>query len=769
MALAADMQIPANGLQGPDAVAAGAVDDDDALDLSTRWVTDALGRRWRESHLHVSGITCAACAGPIEAMLLATPGVAWATVAASAQRAVVRWDPAQTRLLTIIQSVRAGGYDAVPDGSADQHRTRKREARLAGWRLFVAAFAAMQVMMLLAPTYLAQAPDLTDAMRGLLHWGAWTMTLPVMAFSALPFFAGAWQAIKRARIGMDVPVALGLLVAFLASTVAMVDPQGAVGSAVYFDSLTMFVAFLLAARWLETRLRHRAAESLEETIHRLPVRVLRLAPDGTFNPVPMHRIRVGDHVQVPMGEAFPADGVVVAGSTVADEALLTGEARPVDKPLHAHVVAGSVNVGRAVTVRVGAVGADTRHGAIVALMQDALSQRTPIERVADRWAGPFLWLVLCLAAGSAAVWSVIEPSRAAWVAVSVLIVTCPCALSLAAPSALLAATGHLARRGVLMRRLEAMEVLARVDTVVFDKTGTLTVDEGMALQRADGQPPDDHDMREAWDAVASLAQQSSHPLSKSILQAWARHRAGAAMPALWHDVQEVPGAGLQATDAGGRQWRLGSLAWVEGERSAGEASEPQVGARAWFGQGGVAVWVLSADEVLRDGAAAMMQALRASGTSVQLLSGDAAARVQAVADKLGVVHAMGGATPQEKLLAVQRLQQAGHVVAMVGDGVNDAPVMAQADVCLAMGEGAFVTRQHADGVLLGNHLAGLHHAIALSRRTLHVIRQNLAWAALYNVACVPLAMVGLMPPWAAGLGMALSSLWVVGNAQRLAR
>jgi P-type Cu2+ transporter len=620
-------------------------------------------------------------------------------------------------------------------------------------------------MMLAAPTWFAAPGDLAPDLRHLLHWGAWVMSLPVVGFAAAPFFGGAWRALRQRRIGTDLPVAIGIAVMFVASTGAAFDPHGPFGAEVYFDSLTMFIAFLLIGRYLEMHARQRAAVALEDTMGRMPASALRLSDEGADELVGVHRLQPGDRVRVPSGQAFAADGCLIEGCTEADESLLSGEARPVPKRPGAPVVAGSLNCGAPVVMRVERVGLDTRYEAIVSLMREALSQRPSIARSADRWAGPFLWAVLLMAAGAGAVWSVVEPARAVSVAVSVLIVTCPCALSLAVPSALVAAAGALARRGILLRRLDALEPLARADRLFIDKTGTLT-DLRLVLRAAHrigaagaapgGPGPADATLLQQ---AASLAAWSSHPLAQALCDA-----VPASQPALWSQVHEELGAGLSALDAQGRCWRLGSAAWL-GRPDLEHGAGPQ----AWFGPVGAPLAVLQFDERLRDDAAAALDALKNEGIALSLLSGDSAPRVAAMAQALGIEEAIGAASPEHKLAALRAAQQRGEVVAMAGDGVNDAPVLAQADVSFAMGEGALVARAHADAIVVGNRIGAIVQARRLARRTMRVVRQNLLWAAAYNLACVPLALLGLLPPWAAGLGMALSSLLVVGNALRLSR
>jgi Cu2+-exporting ATPase len=731
------------------------LDDPSELAGFTRWDVRGDGRI-AESSLRIAGMHCAACAGTIEAALRAVPGVLDARVSAAAQCATVRWDSRRTRVAALVRGIEAAGYGASPDTAAAARLQRAQEARTMLWRLFVAAFCAMQVMMLATPAYLSAPGELAPDQKQLLDWGGWLLTLPVLCFSAVPFFAGAWRAVRTRRIGMDVPVALGIGVAFVASSGAAFDPGGPFGGEVWFDSLTMFVGFLLGGRWLEMRARHRAEVALEAGATKLPDTVQRVLADGRTESVSATRLVPGDTVRVPVGQAFPADGVLVCGTTQADEALLSGESRPVDKACGASVVAASVNVGAPVEMRVDRVGADTRFEAILALMRAARTQRPALLAGADRWAAPFLWCVLLLAFVAGAAWSVVDPARAAWVVVAVLIVTCPCALSLAAPSAFIAAAGALGRRGVLLRRLDAIEGLARMQRLFIDKTGTLT--EGrphcVEVRRVGDDGPDTGTLA---GIAAALAAWSTHPVAAAI--AAAHTPAGMA----WRDVHELAGRGLEGIDADGRRWRLGAADWVGAPASAPSAMQ------AWLACDGRSLASFVCDERLRDDAQAAIAALQADGVSVVLLSGDTPTQVEHIAARAGTAYFAGALTPEAKLAALADAQARGEIVAMLGDGINDAPVLARADVSFAMGEGALVARTQADGVLVSNRLGDLVAARVRAKRTLRVVRQNLVWAAIYNAACVPLALAGWLPPWAAGLGMATSSLAVVLNSLRLAR
>ncbi|SEK29265.1 Cu2+-exporting ATPase [Roseateles sp. YR242] len=731
----------------------------------SQWTTATVAR----SRLRLSGMHCAACAGLIEALLLRQPGVSAARVSPSTQRLTLDWAPADVSLPQLRRELRRAGYDCAPDLAAPTRELRRREHRQAVWRLFVAGFLMMQVMMLAWPAYVAAPGEMTPDLEALLRWGQWVLTLPVMLMAAGPFFQSAWMQWRGGRLGMDVPVVLGLTVAFVAGTGATLAPGGPFGHEVYFDSITMFVAFLLGARYLELRARHRGAEALEQVATAMPDQVERLRDDGASEWVVPEALARGDTIRVLAGQRLPADAVVVLGSGAADESLLSGESRPVPKAPGDEMLAGSVNLHGVLLLRVRQVGGETRLSGLQRLMEQAFQERPALLKASDRMAGVFLVGVLVLALGAAIAWQFIDPSRAVAVAVSVLIVTCPCALSLAAPAAWVAAAGRMARDGLLLSRLEAIESLARTTHVVLDKTGTLTDTRLVLAEQWPTTLP-------AEDAAAafSLAAASHHPLSRALLLALQSGRmtpaATQAVGPRWMTVgttstqpHEHAGRGLEATDAEGRIWRLGSPAW------ASAAPVPMADSQLVLARDGVALAAWRFDEQLREDAAASVAACLALGLQVELLSGDRMARVALAAGRAGIPHWQGEATPEHKLARVTELQAQGANVLMLGDGINDAPVLARAHASMAMGQGADLAEASADALLVQPRLAALPQAVALSRRTVAVVRQNLGWALFYNAACVPMALAGWLPPWAAGLGMALSSAAVIANAARLGK
>jgi Cu2+-exporting ATPase len=746
---------------------------DDPQEWSAFSRPSSMGGDCWESSVVIEGMHCAACSLTVEEALSRVPGVMSAQVGAASHRAKVVWSAGHVSPSAWMKAVQNSGYRAVPANDVFSSERRKLETRQALWRWLVAGLCMMQVMMYAYPAYIAHPGDLTGEMEQLLRWASWVLTLPVILFSCGPFFRNALRDILQWRISMDLPVALGMLITFVVSTVGTFEPQGAFGHEVYFDSLTMFVFFLLTGRWLELRLRDQTAGSLEALMNRLPDSVERLRPDGEYERVAVRRLVVGDLVRVHPGEAFVADGVVERGETLVDEALLTGESRPLARGLGAQVLSGSHNLSSTVQVRVLRIGDETRFAQIVALMESASATKPQGALLADRLAKPFLFAVLIAAAGACAWWWNRDPGHALMVAVAVLVVTCPCALSLATPAAMLASAGALARGGVLVRRLQALEALSAVDTLVFDKTGTLTRDSMVlgAVELRAGVA-----LGQALAMAAALAQHSLHPVSRA-LSAAARGRTDKLDEVELHDAwsceaaTETAGQGIAGwvsqTEGGDGAaqvaLRLGSAIFC------GIESHTEPGLRVFLADahGWLATFALKED--LRPEASAVVAALATDGVTVHLLSGDSAESVARVAAQTGIGRAQGGCSPDDKLAFLRKLQRQGHTVAMVGDGLNDGPVLAGANVSFAFGQAVPLAQAQADFVVLGDKLTSVVLSLRLARRTITVVRQNLWWALLYNAACVPLAVLGLLPAWLAGLGMATSSLVVVLNALRLTR
>ena len=712
-----------------------------------------------ESSVVFEGMHCAACALTIEEALRKMPGVLSADISAASHRGRIVWSDTRISPSGWMQAAARAGYPAVPASDAFANDRRRVETRQALWRLGVAGLCMMQVMMYAWPAYVAEPGDLTPEMAQLLRWASWVLSLPVLLFSCAPFFRNALRDLRHRRVSMDLPVALGMGITFAVSSMGTFEPNGIFGAEVYFDSFTMFVFFLLTGRWLELRLRDRTAGALEALMNRLPDSVERRGADGVFERVAVRRLSAGDVIRVLPGEAFPADGVILEGRTLADESLLTGESRPLPRDKGGFVIAGSHNLAAPVVVEVELTGGQTRFAQIVALMESASTSKPELAQLADRIAKPFLLLVLLAAGGAGAYWWSHDPGHALMVAVAVLIVTCPCALSLATPAAMLASAGSLARNGVLVRRLQGLEALASVDAVVFDKTGTLTRD---AFALGEVHTRQGISREDALAMAAALAKHSLHPVSRALSSAGQ----GGAQYAV-QEIRETAGQGVSGrlclgdNAASAVMARLGSARFCEVDAPVTSALHACLS----DDQGWVATFELQED--LRPDAHATVAALMAQGVKVYLLSGDLPESAARVARQAGIDNSQGGCTPQDKLVFLRHLQSQGHHVAMVGDGLNDGPVLAGAHVSFAFGQAVPLAQAQSDLVVLGDRLGVVAQTLVHARRTLGIVRQNLWWAAVYNAVCVPLAVAGWLPAWLAGIGMALSSLLVVLNALRL--
>lgn len=744
-----------------------ALDDPDEWASFSTMLNNGTGANQWESHLAVEGMHCASCALNVEKTVSALSGIISANVNATSGRASIIWSSDETKPSTWIGAINKSGYNALPAADALMRNDRRKGKRLMLWRLLVAGFCMLQVMMYTMPTYYASPGEITQDTLNLMRWASWALTLPVLLFSCGPFFRSALTDIKQRQISMDLPVSLGILIAFLVSTAATFDHSGWWGSEVYFDSLTMLVFFLLTGRWIELRMRDKTAGALDVLMRRLPSSVERLAADGQFERVAVRRLVVGDEVRVLPGESFPADGTITLGETNADESLLTGESRPVSKSLGVEVIAGSHNLSTAVQVRIEKIGDSTRYAQIVALMERASVDKPRLAMLADRIAQPFLIVVLLAAAGTALYLWQVDPSRALMTAVAVLIVTCPCALSLATPAAMLTVSGKLARSGVLVRKMQALEALTTVDTVVFDKTGTLTLDK---MQVGNITTTSSVTKTMALHFASEMARHSLHPVSRALVAA-AKDNAEIAATVinkntkLVRKVAEVSGGGLTAGSALG-VLKLGNARFCglsEADMQKIDGSMVHlVSDKGWLAS-------FEVIESIKLDAAACVRKVTQDGLQVVVLSGDKLASVQRVANEIGIQHVFGDCSPQDKLAHIQALQQQGKKVLMVGDGLNDGPVLASAHASIAMGQAVPLAQAQSDFVVMSGELAMVTDLITQAKWTMRIVKQNLTWAATYNAVCVPFAIAGMLPAWLAGLGMALSSLLVILNAARLAK
>ncbi len=734
---------------GEEATDFSAFDRDDVQREHSRQVSPDC----REITLVVEGMRCAACAWLIDRALTQIEGVEEVQSNAMSGRVQVCWQPSKTPLSASLKRLAALGYSPhlAPGEALEQARTKERNTLL--MRLGVAGLGALQTMMFAEALYLDTAGEMSDPTRDFFRWIAFAVAAPVVFYSGWPFLVGMWRELQHRRFGMDTLVASSVLLAYFASLYETV--RG--GRHVWFDAAVMFVFLLLAARYVERMARQRANAAVDALARARPALAWRVLADGGTEQVPVAQLQPDDLVRVGVGEIVPTDGNLLAGIGEVDEALLSGESRPVEKQIGDALFAGSTVRRVPLQLRVTRTGQDTRLSHLVQLVERAQNSRPKIAQLADRISAHFVAALAVIALGVYWAWSLYTPERAFEVALAVLVVSCPCALSLALPAALATAAGALTRLGALPLKPDALTELAEVDTVIFDKTGTLT--RGRPEIRALGLlPAADAQGWQATDALrvaAALERETGHPLA----QAFAHIDSPPA-----EQVRVEPGAGVEGK-FDGRMWRLGKLAWACGLSSVGIEDDHGI----WLGDGQRGWARFELQDALREDAAEAINALRAFGLRIEILSGDAAQAVEDTASALGVSLWHARQSPEDKLAWVRQRQFEGHRVAMLGDGINDAPVLAGANVSIALGGGASMAHRAADLVLTADALSRIPELFSLARRTRRIIRENLAWALAYNLLALPFTAMGWVTPWMAALGMACSSLLVTLNALRLSR
>lgn len=707
----------------------------------------------QQATLLIEGINCAACCWLIERHLRSLPGVSSASLNMGNQRLSLSWQADSTRLSQLLASIRSIGYRAhpyEPDRAAEQIAAENRRYLR---RLGLAGLMFMQVMMANMALYQELDRDLTDGMADLLRWASLLMTTPVVFYSCAPFFQGAWRDLHNLRLSMDVSVSLAIGGAYLAGIYATLISSGEV----YFDSVTMFAFFLLAGRYLERRARQRTVESTAKLVNLLPPSAVRIDAEGNSQRIMLDELRCGDLVEVKPGESIPADGCIIRGNSSLDESALSGEYLPIAKGVGDSVTAGTLNVEGPLQLRIDALGEETRLSAIVRLLERAQSDKPRLGRLADQVAQYFLLAVLlAILVVGGFWWWYADGNKAFWIVLAMLVATCPCALSLATPTALTTATGSLHKLGLLVTRGHVLEGLTKVDTVIVDKTGTLT--EGrMTLEHILPFPGGDPDQLLRW--AQMLESHSEHPIARAFGR-------GAEQAESCHN---FPGLGLEGV-CDGHSLRIGKPAFASQLSGQPEPKRPSDEGQ-WLllasAQGPLAWFALN--DPLRADAVELISGLQQRGLRVVLLSGDHQQVVDRVAKQLGISQAIGNASPDNKLAFVQAQQAKGEKVLMLGDGVNDVPVLASADISIAMGSASDLAKTNADAVLLSGRLSALLQTFNIAKRTRAIMIENLTWATLYNLGILPLAAMGLITPALAAIGMSASSLLVVLNALRLTR
>lgn len=705
-----------------------------------------------QTTLLMEGISCAACGWLIEKHLRSLPAIAEARLNLSNHRLHVSWNDSLLPLSAVLAQLRSIGYVAHPYQADRAAETLANENRLALRQLGVAGLLWFQAMMATMATWPEFNIDLSPEMHTILRWVALFLTTPIVFYSCAPFFRGALRDLRTRHLTMDVSVSLAIAGVYIAGIWTAITGSGEL----YFDAVGMFALFLLAGRYLERRARERTAAATAQLVSLLPASCLRLDQHGQSTRILLGELRLNDQVLVQPGSVIPADGRITEGQSSIDESLLTGEYLPQRRNPGDAVTAGTLNVEGVLTVQVLALGHDTRLSAIVRLLERAQAEKPRLAEIADRAAQWFLLISLILAAVIGIVWWQIDSSRAFWIVLAMLVATCPCALSLATPTALTAATGTLHKLGLLLTRGHVLEGLNQIDTVIVDKTGTLT--EGrLALRSVKTLGTLNADR--CLNLAAALENRSEHPIARAFGRA----------PVAAEDVISQPGLGLEGV-VDGQRLRIGQPAYVCALSASDIPTAPeQQGQHLLLGDAsGPLAWLIL-DDRLRTDAYELLQACKARGWKTLLLSGDSSPMVAEVARELGIDEARGGLHPDDKLAALQALHRQGRKVLMLGDGVNDVPVLAAADISIAMGSATDLAKTSADAVLLSNRLQTLVDAFGLARRTRRVIIENLLWAGLYNGLMLPFAAFGWVTPIWAAVGMSISSLTVVLNALRLTR
>jgi Cu2+-exporting ATPase len=706
--------------------------------------------------LSVEGMTCAACAWLIEQQLQTLPGVDYARVNATTERVNVAWHPEQVKLSDVLKKISGLGYRALPFQAATQEQDFKRRRRYFVRRIGIAGLATMQVMMIAVALYFGMVDELDDNLRQFFWWISLLFATPVLLYSAQPFYLSALRSIQAKQLNMDVPVSLALLSAYGASAYATVINHGEV----YFESVSMFTFLLLVGRYLELLAKQRAIATASNLVKLLPATAQRETANGDLESIAVNKLTDGDIVRVLPGQTLPADGELLSALGTINESMLTGESVPVVHEQGARVFAGTLNQTQPLRIRVTAVQQATVMAKIAALQDQALANKPKLAERAEKLANQFVQQLLILAALTFFVWTFIEPSEAFWVTLAVLVATCPCALALAAPTAVTGVIHRLNKQGIILRNTDAIQTLATVKTVMVDKTGTLTTGQ---FSIADVQLEDNVAQTQAWALAKALESHSEHPLAKPFQQLDSKSSVQLT------NVSVALGRGIEAdwqqTDGNLVRVRIGapgfSADWhpelnKEADYNVILATPEQVIAR------------FLVTDTLRPDVAETLHFLRQQGLEIIMLTGDQPHNARRVAEQLGISQYHAQCLPEDKLDWVKQTQQQ-HPVMMIGDGMNDGPVLAQADVSMTFGHAADLARQAADIVAMRNDFGALAELLRATAKSRAILKQNISWALFYNIAIVPIAVMGWVTPYIAAIGMSVSSLLVLVNSLRLYR
>jgi Cu2+-exporting ATPase len=717
----------------------------------------------RETHLLVEGIHCAACVWLIERGMMRMPGVQTANVNLAGKRLHLRWDNQRVKLSDLIHQLAKIGYAGVPYDPEAAEGSMKRANRAMLFRLFFSGFAMMNLTLISIALY--SGAD-TGQFRNFFHWMGCALATPTLLYAGFPFYRGAWSGLRNGRLTMDLPIAIGLSVTYAYSLYVTID-VGNPGE-VYFDTVTNLTFVILIGRYLEGMFRHQAVAATNRLMDLQP-RVATVMREGAEKIVSVRAVKVGERVLVKPGSKMPMDGLVCEGHSSVDESMLSGESMPVRKQAGDRVAAGTLNGSGALVVEVQAASQDSALSKIIRLVEEAQSSKAPIQRLADSIVPWFVLATLVCASITFYIWSD-NFELALMAATSVLIITCPCALGMATPMSIAVASGLGAKHGILVKNGVVLETLSKVTHFVFDKTGTLT----------EGKMRVEHVIVAAGQdeaALVALAAGVERYAEHSVAQAIVREvdaRQLAYRNIAVQGFHATAGAGVEA-EADGKRVLLGTAEWLVRNHVVPQAGllqrltelEAQAKTCVHLAVNGQHVAVLVLADTLRADAQGLINALREAGIGMTLLSGDRKPVAEAIARQLGGMEVIAEVLPQDKDRVIQQLQQRGECVAMVGDGVNDAPALIRADVGIALGSGTDVSVESADIVLIQNELDKVRLATLLSRRTLRTIKQNIGLSFAYNSIMVPLAMMAHVTPLVAAISMPISSLLVIGNAARI--
>ncbi|MGX9517324.1 heavy metal translocating P-type ATPase [Vibrio mediterranei] len=694
----------------------------------------------KEVTLSLDGVSCAACAWLIEKRMAVELGVLSIRVNTTTNRALLKWDKTKTQLSQLLSSIHSLGYKAAPFEADKQEAAYHATMKQYLYRLGIAGLATMQVMMLAVALYLEVFGDLEPEFKNYFRWVSLIFATPVLLYSALPFYINAWRSIKGRTLGMDVPVSIALILAYVASLVATVAEKGEV----FFESISMFTFFLLVGRYLEMRARRKAAAASGNLLKLVPAIANKLDGDQ----VPVKSLQIGDQIKVLPGEHIPADGIVLSGRIHIDESMLTGESLPVVKSKDDFVYAGTLNGDEAFDLEVRSTKADSMISSIVRLQDEAQLTKPKIAEIADIVARYFVAIILIIAAGTWFYWHQTKPDDAFWIMLSVLVATCPCALSLATPTAITCSSSRMGTLGILSRRGHVFETLCKVNHLVVDKTGTLTHGD---IEIAKTNLFGDLSEQQALELAAALESHANHPIARAFKPYLNREIAV-------NSVENVIGSGLTGY-FGDSLVKIGNASFVLGRTDNARNS-------VYMSINGKHVATFIYRDPIRKEAAEFIDKMRAAGVKTTLLTGDTMANAEVVAKEVGIDDVVASASPSDKLDYLKSLGS-NDVSMMIGDGINDAPTLAGAHLSIAMGGGTDVAKASADLVLLGDRLDKILTARELAIRTRKIIRENLAWSLGYNLLILPLAVAGLVAPYIAVVGMSASSIIVVSNSLRL--